>query len=177
MLIRDLWLNVCRLSLLRYKAKKCGHFTRRTGSISVFGGSFVMQMPFNDDGSVDYCLSCIGKMSIRCAWCSSPIAIGSPVTLYTPALGFVPPDDAVVFSTEPLRLVGCLGWDCAHSGADRGGFWLPGEDGKGYVMRVPTIFERMFCGGEPSMVIMNDTLDIKEALAPIRTTAPQSEMK
>ena len=98
-------------------------------------------MPTNENGSMDYCLDCIGKMAIRCAWCGDPIFIGNPITLYTPHGDFQVPEHAIVYNKEPLQLVGCLGWNCAETGADRAGFWLQGEDGKGCVQRVPTAYE------------------------------------
>lgn len=166
MSISDLFLQLGALSPLRYKAVKCGHRTKRSGSVSAFGHAITTKMPKNKSGSVDYCLDCIGKMAIRCAWCGDPIFIGEPITLYAPRGDFQVPDHAVVYSKEPLQLVGCLGWDCAETGADRAGFWLPGENGKGRVQRVPTAYEAILDAKEPSMMIVGDFGDIKEAMNP-----------
>lgn len=156
-----------RLSLLspfRYTATKCGHRTRQTGVVSAFGKTIAIKMPRNEYGSVDYCLKCIGKMAIRCAWCGNPIFIGNPITLYTPKQNdFKIPDYAVIYSENPLQLVGCLGWNCAITGADRAGFWVPGEDGKGCVERVQTVFEAMFNAKVPDAIIINDLQDLAEA--------------
>ncbi len=114
-----------KLSPFRYKAEKCGHYTKRVGSVSAFGLTVITKMPKNHNGSVDYCLNCIGKMAIRCAWCGDPIFIGDPITLYTPYDGFQVPDHAVIHKKEPLKLVGCLGWDCADTISDQAGIWTP----------------------------------------------------
>jgi hypothetical protein len=119
-------------------------------------------MPLNKDGSVDYCLDCIGKMAIHCAWCGNPIFIADAVTLYTPNdKNFRIPDQAVVHSRDPLQLVGCLGWNCAMSGADRAGFWVPGDNGKGKVHRVPSPLEIALGTGKE--VIVSDVTDMAEA--------------
>ncbi len=81
--------------------------------------------------------------------------------------GFVVPDYAVVYRKNPLTLIGCLGWNCADTGADRAGFWLPGEDGQGRVKRVQTAYEAILGAEEPSMMIVSDTHDITEAVNPI----------
>lgn len=186
MSISDLFLRLGSLSPLRYTAAKCGHRTKRSGSVSAFGCTITTKMPMNKNGSVDYCLDCIGKMAIRCAWCGDPIFIGNPITLYSPGPragffsskessevqrareqdDFVVPDGAAVYRENPLTLVGCLGWNCADTGADRAGFWLPGENGKGRVHRVQTAYEAILRAGEPSMMIVGDTHDTKEALNP-----------
>ena len=145
------------------KAVKCGHQTHRTGKVSAFGQSIKTKMPINEDGTVDYCLDCLAKMVIRCGWCGEPIFIGNPITLYTPPEDFEIPYYAVIYNEDPLQIVGCLGWDCAQSGADRAGFWVPGEDGKGQVERVRTPFEILLGEKAPSMVIIQDTGDVVEA--------------
>lgn len=155
-----LWLK--SLSPKRYVATKCGHQTKRTGKCTSFGVSYTMQMPQNDDGSVDYCLDCIGNMAIRCAWCGDSIHIGEPITLYTPAKeDFKIPEYAGVYSLKPLRLIGCLGWDCASSGADRSGFWYPGDNGRGGVRRVASPIEIAF--GTGVVGITQDLGSMKEA--------------
>lgn len=156
-----------RKNLIRFTAEICGHRTRRIGPVHAFGRMAVTEMPINQNGSVDYCLDCIGNMAIRCAWCEDPIFIGNPITLYVPLPGFKIPDHAVIYTAEPPRLVGCLGWDCAETGADRAGFWLPGDDGKGRVLRIPTVLEIMLSAKEPSALIIRDLGDIREAKSPV----------
>ncbi|NTW30199.1 MAG: hypothetical protein HGA33_02895 [Candidatus Moranbacteria bacterium] len=97
-------------------------------------------------------------MAIRCAWCGKPIFIGDPVTLYSPNEGFEIPEYAVRYSEDPLRLVGCLRWDCADSGIDRSGFWMP----PGEVMRVMSPIEQVLATG--TAAIVSDVNDMSEAI-------------
>ena len=166
MSLNSLFLRLGTLSPFRYTATKCGRRTKRSGSVSAFGCTTIIKMPKNESGSVDYCLDCIGKMTIQCAWCGNPIFIGDPITLYEPRDNFKVPEYAVVYNKGPLQLVGCLGWNCANTGADRAGFWLPGEDGKGRVERVPTVYEALLGAKGPSMMIVGDLGDMKEAMNP-----------
>ena len=130
----------------RTVASKCGHKTLGKGEVTAFGQTVQTIMPLID-GSPEYCLDCIGRMAVQCAWCSLPIFVGDAVTLYSPReADYEIPSFAVVFSREPVRLVGCLRWDCMQTGADQVGFWLPDAAGKGHVRRVPTIFEQMLGG-------------------------------
>lgn len=124
-----------------YTATKCGHRTEQSGPVSAFGHTIIKQMPKNEYGSVDYCLDCIGKMTILCAWCGNHIFIGDPVTLDEPDDGFKIPEYAVFSCDKPRQLVGCLRRKCADTSADCAGFWLPDSDGKGYVHRIPTAYE------------------------------------
>ena len=105
-------------------------------------------------------------MAIQCAWCGEPIFIGDPITLYTPHRDFQIPAHAVVHSENPLQLVGCLRWGCADTGADRAGFWLPGENGKGCVRRVPTAYGAILGAEEPPMMIIGGLSDMEEAANP-----------
>ncbi|MFA6391220.1 MAG: hypothetical protein WCW66_00520 [Patescibacteria group bacterium] len=121
----------------------------------------------NTDGSVDYCHDCLGSMTIQCVWCGEPILVGDPITLYTPAIAlFAPVDEwcipkhAVIYRKEhPVQLVGCLRMSCADSSADRAGFWLPGEDGKGRVLRVQTALEAILNAPVSSIMLVRDTHD------------------
>jgi len=127
-------------------ASACGHKTWVNGRVTAFGQTIKTVMPLKN-GRPEYCLDCIGGMAIQCAWCTLPIFIGDAVTLYSPReIGYEIPSFAVVYSEEPMRLVGCLRWDCMQTGADRAGFWLPDATGKGHVERVPTIFEQLLGG-------------------------------
>jgi len=142
-----------------YKIKAdCGHMTWRKAKVHAFGTSCATELPI-EAGHTPYCHACIEKMAIRCAWCGKPIFIGDPVTLYTPAKpDFKIPEHAVRYSADPIRLVGCLRMDCAESGADRTGFWMP----PGKVMRVMSPIEQMLATGNP--VIVNDLGDFREAV-------------
>jgi len=110
----------------RYKAK-CGHKTVLKGKVEASGKHVTTTMPKNNEGSTDYCLECLGKMAIRCAWCGDPIFIGDAVTLYSPTKpnDVKMPEHAVVHDEIKgrKRYVGCLGWNCAETGGDRAGFW------------------------------------------------------
>lgn len=132
-LLLDLSLRLKALSPFRYTATKCGHRTRRTGPVSVFGKTITLQMSLGKNRRPDYCLDCIAKMAIRCAWCGKPIFIGRPITLNTPhESNFQIPEYAVVYDEDPPQLVGCFSQGCADA-MDLAGFWMPGEGGKGYV--------------------------------------------
>ena len=145
----------------QYVAEACHHRTKRKGEVRAFGACTTTAMPLTN-GTVKWCLSCIGSMAIRCAWCEEVIFIGDPVTLYTPTKpDFSVPEHAIVYSENPLQLVGCLRMNCAESGADRAGFWIPGEDGKGSVERVATPFELVMATGRG--VVVNDLSSMKEA--------------
>ncbi|MDO8486468.1 MAG: hypothetical protein Q7S77_02120 [Candidatus Staskawiczbacteria bacterium] len=108
----------------------------------------------------EYCADCLVKMSIRCAWCGKSIKIGDPVTLNTPTKkSFQIPSYAVRYGeTYPIRLIGCLRWDCADSGADRAGFWVtPGK-----VYRVLSPMEMVMATG--GCVIINDLTNPNQAI-------------
>ena len=137
-------------------AAKCGHSTKTKGGVTAFGVTITTEMPIKH-GHVDYCLICIADMAIQCAWCELPIFIGDPVTLYTPKAGFEIPDHAMVFSEEPLRLVGCLRWDCASTGADRAGFWVPDAEGHGHVQQATSLYDMAQQSGDG--VAVNDLSD------------------
>ena len=186
-LLKRLLSTVATLSLNREVLAKCGHKTKLRGTVTAFGERTTMRMPTNAEGTTDYCLECIGKMTIRCAWCGGLIFIGDPITLCTPhseeaflrsaegqrefefvfdgELGFKIPAYAVVYRRKPLQLVGCLRWECAESGADRAGYWVPGPDGAGMVYRVQTAYEEILSGaaGKTTSVVVGDLHDPNEA--------------
>jgi hypothetical protein len=154
--LRLCWLAVTYLLRKTYKANLCGHRTKRTGKLTSHGESHVMKMPLAENDAPDYCLECIGKMSIQCAWCCSSIHINDPITLYGVKDGEVIPDHAVRFQGDPTKFVGCLGWDCAESGGHRAGFWVP----PGEVLRVQTPLEILMASGSDGMgVIIHDLGD------------------
>jgi len=114
-----------------YVAIICHHNTKREGEIAAFDRKIWMKMPLNKDGGVDYCLSCIAAMTIRCAWCKEPIFIGDPVTLSLPIDKNLIQKGAVIYDG---LYVGCLRQDCTDSGSNGSGFLLPGPDGKGRIV-------------------------------------------
>lgn len=123
---------------------KCGHETQIEGQVLAFGESIKTKMPVNEDDSVDYCLDCLGKMAIKCAWCKGVIFIGDVITLYSPRKKdeFELPEQAVIYDKERMSVVGCGRTTCADTGADYAGFWLPNEEGKGHVHRRATMIEK-----------------------------------
>jgi hypothetical protein len=142
-------MNLRNIFRRRIKAG-CGHETKIKDKVYAFGKTITTVVPVKD-GKTDYCHECLGKMAIRCAWCGEVIFIGEPITLYTPRReDFKIPEHAVAHNKDPLQLVGCLGWNCAATGADRAGFWYP----PGKVFRVPSPAEIAFSTGET--VVTND---------------------
>lgn len=137
--LRVFLLTISRLFCKTYTANICKHRTKKTGEIVYDDGSCTLSMPLSENGNPDYCLDCITKMSIKCAWCENSIHIGDPVTLYIPQESFKIPEHAVRYDKDERCLVGCLGWDCAQTGADRQGFWMP----PGKVTRVPSLIEML----------------------------------
>lgn len=134
-----------------HTANVCRHQTRKKGFMHDGKSMSIMEMPLAKNGHPDYCLECIGKMSIRCAWCGEPITIGDPITLYHPKKEFEVPDYAVKYGeSDKQSLVGCLRWDCADTLA-LCGQWMP----PGVVRRAPSLFEIALQTGK--MVLVDDT--------------------
>ena len=119
-------------------------------------GTPIIQMPCAENGSPDYCLECIGNMTIKCAWCGNPITIGRPITLYVPDKDFKVPDYAVRYIEGGVNaLVGCFRMTCAD-GRGLSGHWLP----PGKVERCMSPFELCLASvarGDPSAVVVGDT--------------------
>jgi hypothetical protein len=158
-----------RLFSRTYTATKCGHRTKKIGRVFAEGGteSAIVEMPLKKDGTIEYCVDCLGKMTVRCAWCSTPIYVGSPITLYTStSKDFKIPEHAVVYKESPLQLVGCLMMDCADTGADCCGFWAVGKNGKGEVIRFPSIFEQLIMSPNTSAIYVGDIQDMKQMMNP-----------
>ena len=154
--LRLFWLSISWPFRKTYTANICGHHTKKTGKVVSHGVSHQIGMPLANNGNPDYCLKCIGEMSIKCAWCKSPINIGDPVTLYIPNESSGVPSYAVRYDKDPRCLVGCLGWNCASTGGDRQGFWVP----PGKVKRVPSPIEMLMEGGsETKAVVIGDLSD------------------
>lgn len=154
--LQAFWLAISHPFRKTYATNVCGHSTKKTGKVMAHGESLVMSMTFSENSTPDCCLNCIAKMSIRCAWCGNPIHVGDPVTLYTPKKSFKAPEHAVRYDS---CLVGCLGWNCADSGADRQRFWIP----PGKVARVPSPIEILMSkGDEGNMAVFKDLSNPKD---------------
>lgn len=165
--LEKVWIFFSQIFRKTYTANKCGHKTKKKGFMKDGDHTTIMTMPLAESGSPDYCLDCIGKMTIQCAWCDNRISIGSPITLYTSKKPDEMPDHAVPYTEGGSgAFVGCLGWECADTGGDRAGFWLPGEDGKGRVERVPTAIETLMSNPDASALIVHNTHNIAEAVNP-----------
>lgn len=115
----------------------CGHATHAEGEVTAFGKSCIIEIPIID-GKTEYCHRCLENMTIRCAWCSSAIFIGSLVTTLRPPgdKGHNIPDYAVPHCAEHNSYVGCTRWDCAETISDIEGVWHP----PGRVQRVAPEF-------------------------------------
>jgi len=134
------------------KLAKCGHMTKKKDDVNAFGESGTITISSFDKGQPEYCHRCLEKMVIRCAWCGNPIFIGDPVTLYSPKKDYKLPDYAVFYNEKKKQVVGCLGWDCAETGGDRAGFWIP----PGKVHRVKTAFETLIQNPDAKAIISSD---------------------
>lgn len=147
----------------------CGHRTRLSGFVDIFGERTRVRINLDEERRPQYCIRCLGKMCIQCGWCGETIYIGDPVTLYTPAGDFAGvrlPKRAHIYNTLPLQIVNCMRRGCAISDGDRLGFWLAGDSGEGYLMRVPSIVEVMVNFGKPAIVLVHNMRSIEEALNP-----------
>lgn len=129
---------------------ECGHKTKLKKIVKVGNESVEFKIKYRPFGRISYCLDCVEKMTITCPWCGRPIYIGDYVTLYSPSdPNFKIPEGTVIYSKNPLQLVGCQRSDCADTGADYCGYW----DVPGKVRRFSSAIERVRQTGEP--VIMN----------------------
>lgn len=154
--LQVVWLALSYPFRKTYIANVCRHRTKKVGKVTSHGESYMMSMPLSDNGNPNYCLDCIAKMAIRCAWCGNSIHVGNPVTLYIPQESYQVPEHAVRYSEDRRRLIGCLGWNCAGTGADRQGFWVP----PGKVERVLSPIEILMSkGNQGKMVIIEDLSD------------------
>lgn len=128
----------------------CGHTSKLKKKVSVGGERILLRINYRPDKQIPYCLDCVEKMSIVCPWCGKPIFVGDYITLYTPSNpDFKIPEGAVVYSENPLRLVGCQRSTCAETGADYCGIW----EVPGVVKKFPSAIEHVMMTGGP--VVMN----------------------
>lgn len=58
---------------------------------------------------------------IQCAWCGKLIHSGDSITLYEPPPWFQIPWYALIYTRNPMRLVGCLRPDCCFAKLDNVG--------------------------------------------------------
>lgn len=147
-----LLLNLSAFARKDYIAKVCGHSTKQSGEQFSLGDNYILNMPLSENGDLDYCLDCVAKMSISCAWCGEPIHIGDPITLYTPKPDFEIPKHAVRYSEHENKLIGCTRLTCADLGAgDRQGFWIP----PGKVHRTASPTEIILATGNKQVLLVN----------------------
>lgn len=136
----------------------CGHTAKWKTVMTIHSRKGVYKVPSKNP---DHCPRCWAKAAIKCAWCGGTILPGDAITLYAPTKSdFEVPEHAVVYKREPrLQLVGCLGWDCADTGADRAGFWvMPGR-----VQRVMSPLEEFVARSDGDPMIFNDLTDPRKA--------------
>ena len=146
----------------------CGHKAKRRTVLTINGNSGV----FVIGKKREYCPQCFAKASIRCAWCGDTIIPGDAITLYTPLDNdFKIPSHAIVYKNTPaLQLVGCMGWECAHSGADFAGFWV--MPGKVQLAMSPIgMLMANLSKGDSGPIIVNDVSNPNEAVLVPENTA------
>lgn len=105
-------------------ATTCGHRTYVSGSVEIFGKHVAFRLPVKD-GQTDYCLDCIGGMTILCTECGGLIVVGDAVTLRAPIAGRVLVDSNGCKSDADGRYIGC--YRHGHTKSDGVGlFVIPG---------------------------------------------------
>lgn len=146
----------CRFLGFRYSCQ-CGHPAKWKTTLTIHGHLGIYTIRENQP---KYCPECWAKAAIKCAWCGETIRPGDPITLYTPKPGVKLPEHAVVYRYIPhLQVVGCLGWNCAETGADRAGFWImPGK-----VQRVMSPLEMLLSQAGAEVMII-DLADPSQAV-------------
>lgn len=104
----------------------CGHKTRLIGKINAYRRTTKVKLEPNKDGDIEYCLKCLGDMTIKCASCENPIFIGEPVKLHSPKDdSFEVPEEAHIHKEDPLTVVVCRRMGCANAEPGHDGFWVP----------------------------------------------------
>lgn len=135
--ISILWLRATNVFCKTYTASICKHKTKQRGVVKFGRDVVTMSMPYGEDNQPEYCLACIAKMTIRCAWCGLPIYVGDPIILGIPMDEFKVPDYAVRYTeNESEALIGCLRWRCGDA-VNMCGRWMP----PGKVERFPSPIE------------------------------------
>ena len=148
-IIKDLKALIFRIPPKEIECK-CGHLSKLEKEVHVHGKTSTLGINYRPFRRPEYCLECAEKAAIICPWCGEPIFPGYYITLYTPKdPNFKVPKGAVVYSKNPLQLVGCQRSNCADTGADYCGVW----EYPGIVKRFPSAIERVMAGEKA--VIMN----------------------
>ena len=132
---------------------KCGHLTAHCGRVRAFGCETITTMRPHDGDVFPYCLECVEAMAIPCSWCGRTIFIGDPITLYTTTDRRGRHEMPLFYREDANAVVGCLRMNCADSGADRAGFWVPNKNGKGMVERIPTVFEHIIRSNSEAAIV------------------------
>jgi hypothetical protein len=103
-------------------ASVCEHETKVKGLITTpFGAVTVYRMP----PQPDYCLRCLGQMSVQCACCGKPVWIGDKVTLYQPDRASKLPKYVYRLHKDSNYFVACTRSECAKTRKSVSGRWLP----------------------------------------------------
>lgn len=98
-------------------ATKCGHMTLVSGSVTIFGKRVAFRLPVKD-GKTDYCLDCVGRMTVYCHQCLRPVIVGDELA-WTKETADVPAVDGGVYNRYTC---------CRKCGSERAGVWvLPGR--------------------------------------------------
>lgn len=129
----------------------CGHECIKKDKVSAFGVTIITEVPLVN-GKIEYCHKCLEKMAIRCAWCEKPIFVGDFITLYNVNSNYQIPKFSVIYNKEPLQLVGCQRSNCADTGADYCGRWMP----PGNVERQQSAIEMSFSNPGDIIIGNND---------------------
>lgn len=105
-------------------ATKCRHRTRARGLVHSSGEVRSIGLPVKG-GEAGYCLDCIARMTIRCAWCGKPIFIGDRITLFGDT------EDRRLWPQacrdDSGRYIGCLRRCCAAADQSAGRWVPPGK--------------------------------------------------
>lgn len=133
----------------KHIANVCGHETHKKGFMCYGKSTIIWELPFAENGHPDYCLKCVEKMSIQCAWCGEPIITGSPITSYRPKKEFRVPDYAVKYDNgDNQDFVGCFRVECVDPSLDLAGYWMP----PGVTKRVTPPYELRMMSGNTFVV-------------------------
>lgn len=114
----------------RILAEKCGHMTRQMGKVGLDREFEYLVLNLNEHGNTDFCLSCLQKMSTRCAICGRPVLVGDQVTpVHSNMIHDLPYAD---LTKEKGEVVMCFRMGC-HDVPANLGVWMPDENGRGRV--------------------------------------------
>lgn len=133
----------------RSYAEGCGHRTVRRGKIRVGDTNVHVHMDFYTD-TVDWCLRCLERMTIPCGRCGKPILIHRKIVLFSPQ--GEPLSKYAVRDPGTGLFIGCIRVKCASEEDYHGYWWMPGDDGHGYVTKayLPDDAREHFAHGHPA---------------------------